>query len=155
MGVGVAVRLGAMRRGASKMLCAAIAGVLAGCGGGAGSSTRTVDRPAADARPSLRPRDHEVGALQKAVFERLRVADPGAEGTDHVFDDAHTRARIAGDRVYIDIAGPDAPVPKKSRHTVRYAGNRGSPDRRGLRARLPGLKTVHPRVRLDTVCNTC
>lgn len=47
----------AMSCGASKLLCAVIAGVLAGCGGGAGSSTGAADRPAAHARPASPPQE--------------------------------------------------------------------------------------------------
>jgi len=86
------------------------------CGGGEGPSTR------ADGRPASRPRDHVVRALQKALLERLRAVDPGSTGTEHAIYDAHTRARINGDRVYIDISGPGAPPQKKARRTVRYAG---------------------------------
>jgi len=99
------------------MLCAA----LTGCGG-AGSSTGAADRPAADVRPASHPRDREVRALQTALLERLRVVDPDAAGTEHAIYDAHAQARIAGDQVFIDIAGPGAPLQKKARRTARYAG---------------------------------
>lgn len=62
-----------MRRRAGKLLCAVIGGALAGCGGGAGSSTPAAVRSAVDAPPGSLPRHHEVGASQKTLTKRLPV----------------------------------------------------------------------------------
>lgn len=106
-------------------ICMVVAVVLAGCGGEpaseSASSTKAADSLPARAQTGSSPTGPDLNPLEKTLLSRLRAIDPNALRTDHGFKDAHARARIAGDQVYIDIPTPNVSR-EKVRRTVWYSG---------------------------------
>gem|GEM_PF-5132673 len=107
------------RRVVLVMLVVLLAALGVGCTGESGpSAVPSSGSPTA----TVLPEGAGPSPLEASVLAALRTEDPGADTSEHGFDDAWVEATIQGQNLTIHVAAPGISTPGKQTAVAEYSG---------------------------------